>query len=99
MLPKQLKNQKERLPKKKENKLSSNKQNQRLKLNQAKLFYLTTIYANITGSISGLIIDADTHQPLVGANIIIVGSDFGGTSDIEGKFKNIDFFLSINTDS
>ena len=40
-----------------------------------------------TGSITGQAIDADTHQPLIGANVIIVGMEMGAACDLEGRFS------------
>jgi outer membrane receptor protein involved in Fe transport len=37
-------------------------------------------------SITGYVIDKDTNQPIVGANILIVGTDVGSASDENGKF-------------
>ena len=45
------------------------------------------IHAN-AGSITGVVIDADTHQPLVGANVIIFNTDLGTACDIDGRFPN-----------
>lgn len=44
-----------------------------------------------TGIISGEVRDAATKQPLIGANIIVIGTDFGAASDLIGYFaiKNI----------
>ena len=42
--------------------------------------------ANQIGSMSGEIIDKDTHQPLIGANVIITGTELGAASNTEGKF-------------
>jgi len=48
------------------------------------------LYAN-AGNITGQVIDADTHQPLIGANVIITGTELGSACDNEGRFsiKNI----------
>ena len=47
---------------------------------------MVILHAN-TGSITGDIIDTDTHQPLVGANFIIVDTELGTACDIEGRFS------------
>jgi outer membrane receptor for ferrienterochelin and colicin len=44
------------------------------------------IYAGTTGKLSGIIKDSQTGEPLVGANIIIVGTDLGGASNVNGNF-------------
>lgn len=43
------------------------------------------------GKISGKIIDADTREPLIGANIIILNTNLGAATDIEGNY----FILNI----
>ena len=40
---------------------------------------------------SGKIIDADTKEPLIGANIIILNTNLGAATDIEGNY----FILNI----
>lgn len=46
---------------------------------------------NGSGDISGLVIDAVTKQPLIGANIILIGTNFGAATDVNGRYviKNI----------
>jgi len=57
------------------------------------LFSLASItYAQTgVGKISGKIIDADTQEELIGANIIILGTNLGAATDIEGNY----FILNI----
>jgi len=43
-------------------------------------------FAGITGKIKGKIIDKDTGEPVVGANVIIDGTYFGAAADIEGEY-------------
>ncbi len=40
-----------------------------------------------TGRIIGTVIDADTKSPLIGANILVVGSVTGASTDLTGKFE------------
>ena len=42
--------------------------------------------AQSTGSIQGTVLDETTQQPIVGANIIVPGTNRGAASDLEGKF-------------
>jgi outer membrane receptor protein involved in Fe transport len=42
--------------------------------------------AAVTGKIAGVIIDAETHEPLPGANIIIEGTDKGTAADMDGSY-------------
>ena len=51
------------------------------------IFLFTTILHASTGSITGEVIDADTHQPLIGANVIIAGTDLGAACNSEGRFS------------
>ena len=41
------------------------------------IFGLMSILYASAGSITGEVIDADTHQPLIGANVIIAGTELG----------------------
>ena len=50
------------------------------------ILFTTILYAN-TGGITGEIIDADTHQPLIGANVIISGTELGAACNSEGRFS------------
>ena len=50
------------------------------------ILFITILHAN-TGSIIGEVIDVDTHQPLIGANVIIVGTGLGSACDMNGKFS------------
>jgi hypothetical protein len=48
---------------------------------------LVFLSASSTGSITGEVIDADTHQPLIGANVVLLETDLGNATNIEGKFS------------
>ncbi len=43
------------------------------------------------GKISGKVIDADTKEPLIGANIIIINTNLGAATDVDGNY----FILNI----
>lgn len=47
---------------------------------------LNSVYGSTTGKISGQIKDAETGEPLIGANVIIKGTTMGAATDIEGKY-------------
>jgi len=49
------------------------------------LFQLS-VFAGITGKIVGKIIDADSHEALIGVNVIIDGSTFGAATDYSGSY-------------
>src|SRR3989304_6333091 len=51
----------------------------------------TIIYSGTTGKIAGKISDKSTGEALIGANILIVGTTMGASSDIDGNY----FILNI----
>lgn len=53
------------------------------------LFFISagfSVYAGTTGKISGKIIDKETNEPIVGANVIIEGTYYGAASDLDGYY-------------
>ena len=46
------------------------------------------------GKLSGKIIDRDTREPVIGCNVVIVGTKLGATTDIDGSY----FILNIVPD-
>lgn len=44
------------------------------------------IYAGTTGKLVGTIKDAQTGEPLIGANIMIEGTDFGAATNVRGEY-------------
>ena len=56
------------------------------------LFFVSAIYAQSgVGKLSGKVIDAATKEALIGANIVILESQSGAATDIEGNY----FILNI----
>ena len=55
------------------------------------LFLTSIILAGTTGKISGSVKDNQTGETLVGVNIVLVGTTFGASTDIEGNF----FILNV----
>lgn len=49
------------------------------------------VFAGTTGKISGRVIDSKTGEPLIGANVFIIGTKLGAATDIEGQY----FILNI----
>ncbi len=49
------------------------------------------LYGGTTGKITGVVIDAESGMPLPGCNIIVLDTDFGTATDINGEF----FILNI----
>lgn len=47
------------------------------------------MFAQGAGIITGKVIDKTTKQPLIGVNLIVVGTSIGAASDIDGNFKII----------
>ncbi|RQW03483.1 TonB-dependent receptor [candidate division KSB1 bacterium] len=50
------------------------------------LLNTTGVYAGITGKIVGTVTDAETNEPLPGANIVLDGTQIGAASNLDGEF-------------
>lgn len=50
------------------------------------LFFASTVYAQ-RQDINGIVIDAETGEPIVGASVIVKNTKTGTATDIEGEFK------------
>jgi outer membrane receptor protein involved in Fe transport len=51
------------------------------------LFLIAGIgYAGVTGKIAGTVKDRATQQPLVSANVVVVGTKLGATCNLEGEY-------------
>ncbi len=50
------------------------------------LFVSSILLAEGTGIIRGTVTDSSNNEPLVGANVLIVGTSIGTAADIDGKF-------------
>ena len=50
------------------------------------LLILFTASLAYSGNIKGIIKDQSTDEPLIGANIIIIGTGMGATTDLDGFF-------------
>ena len=51
------------------------------------LFILISVATSQTGSIAGFITDGSTNEPLVGANIYVMGTSLGSASDGDGRYS------------
>jgi outer membrane receptor protein involved in Fe transport len=49
------------------------------------------LFGGTTGKIAGKIIDAKSKEPLIGVNIILIGTTMGATTDLDGNY----FILNI----
>lgn len=52
----------------------------------ASLFSFSFLYAQGYGSIKGSVLDRESGDPIIGANIVIQGTSLGSATDIDGKF-------------
>ncbi len=46
----------------------------------------SVIFAGTTGKIAGTVVDKENNEPLIGANIILLGTSLGAASDMSGNF-------------
>ena len=53
------------------------------------LLFFTPLAANgqATGSVSGVVVDSETGETLIGANVLISGTSIGAQSDLDGQFE------------
>ncbi len=52
-------------------------------------FSASVLFAGTTGKIAGVIRDSETHEPLVGANVVIEGTTLGASTDVDGFYTII----------
>ena len=50
------------------------------------IFLISSIYAQATGSISGRVIDERNKKSLIGTNVVVLDTDFGASTDINGNY-------------
>jgi hypothetical protein len=50
------------------------------------LFIVPAIFAGSTGKIKGVVTDAETGEPILGASVMLVGTTQGGMTDPDGKY-------------
>lgn len=50
------------------------------------LLFSGSVVAGTTGKISGKVLDATTGEPLIGANVLIIGTTLGAATDFEGNY-------------
>ena len=46
----------------------------------------TCLFAGVTGKLVGKVTDTNTGEPLIGANILLQGTDLGAATDVNGQF-------------
>ncbi len=49
------------------------------------------VLAGTTGKIAGRVVDAKTKEPMMGVNVLIVGTSMGGATDVDGSY----FILNV----
>ena len=59
---------------------------QRLALPILHLLFITSLIAGTTGKVSGTLTDASTKEPVVGTNVMLVGTMLGASSDVNGYY-------------
>ncbi len=52
----------------------------------AALLWPVLLYAGTTGKIAGVVKDKETGEPLPGANVIIVGTTYGASANLDGEY-------------
>ncbi|RMF54770.1 MAG: carboxypeptidase-like regulatory domain-containing protein, partial [Calditrichaeota bacterium] len=50
------------------------------------LFFVSLLYAGTTGKIVGTVRDSKTGEPLIGANVVLEGTQMGISTDQDGYF-------------
>ena len=55
------------------------------------LFSTSWIFAGNTGKLAGDVTDAETGEPLIGANVLIEGTTMGASVDLDGHY----FILNV----
>ena len=50
------------------------------------LMSFVVLHAGTTGKIAGSVVDANTGEPLIGANIVLEGTNLGAATDVDGYF-------------
>jgi len=50
------------------------------------LFSINIFPQGQSGKISGIVIDASTKEPLIGANVLIEGTNLGAATNVDGQF-------------
>ena len=48
-----------------------------------------------SGVITGQVLDKENHQPLIGTNVVLIGTGVGGTTDLNGKYNISDLSAGV----
>jgi outer membrane receptor protein involved in Fe transport len=58
----------------------------------AAILFAGSAIGQTTGKIGGIVIDKATREPLIGANVMLVGTTMGTVADLQGNFYIINIF-------
>ena len=61
------------------------------------LFFAASLQSQTTGKISGSIIDSDTKDPLIAANVIVRNTNLGAATDVEGYYSIVNIKPGLYT--
>ncbi len=61
------------------------------------LISASLIFAGTSGKIAGQVVDANTKEPLVGANVIVEGTYLGASTDVDGDYYIINVPVGTHT--
>ena len=50
------------------------------------IFLVNSIFAGTTGKITGRVVDENTGEPLIGANVLIKDTPYGASTDLDGYY-------------
>ena len=50
------------------------------------LLWQMSLFGGVTGKVSGKIFDQSTGEPLIGANVMLLGSSLGSATDVNGVY-------------
>ena len=50
------------------------------------LLWQISLFGGVTGKVSGKISDRSTGEPLIGANVMLLGSSLGSATDVNGVY-------------
>lgn len=50
------------------------------------MFLPAFLYAGTTGKIAGRVLDSQTNEPLIGANVSVKGTFLGAATDVDGFY-------------
>ena len=61
------------------------------------LIFISGVFAQTTGKISGNITDEDTKEPLIAANVIVKDSNLGAATDVDGYYSIVNIKPGLYT--